>query len=173
MSETLSESIYIRPATLSDAEGIAQVHIRAWQESYKHIFPEKYLQSLSYPTRLEFRQKMFAEPLPRELHLVAIEGAQVVGFCDAGPRNSPESSEPGEIYAIYLLESHKNHGIGTKLMDMVHAFLVERELTPYVVWVLEDNIAACRFYEFRGGKSAHVRYDCRGLKAKVLGYVFE
>lgn len=173
MSEDLSESIYIRHATLADAAGIAQVHIRAWQESYQHIFPQEYLQSLSYTTRLEFRQKMFAEPLPHELHLVAIEGDEVVGFCDAGPRLSQESNEPGEVYAIYLLESHKNKGIGTKLMDMTQAFLVEKELTPYVVWVLEENTPACRFYESRGGKSTHVRYDCRGQKAKVLGYVFE
>lgn len=168
----LSESIRIRPATLADAETIARVHIQAWQESYRHIFAHEYLESLSYSDRLEFRKRMLAEPSPKELHLVVVDGDHIIGFCDAGPRHSVESTEPGEVYAIYLLESHKNQGIGTKLIQMAHEFLADRGFTPYVVWVLEENTSACRFYESRGGKSTHIRYDCRGQKAKVLGYVF-
>lgn len=41
-------TIEIRPATLADAEAIVRVHVTAWQESYKGIIEQSYLDKLSY-----------------------------------------------------------------------------------------------------------------------------
>lgn len=53
----------------------------------------------------------------------------------------------GEIYAIYLLDEFKRHGIGKTLLNYINRHLKQHLLTPYVTWVLEENKTACQFYE--------------------------
>ena len=48
----------IREAKTGDVEGIAQVHVKAWQESYKDILPKEYLEGISYGQRLELRKQI-------------------------------------------------------------------------------------------------------------------
>ncbi|KAF0820926.1 MULTISPECIES: hypothetical protein [unclassified Cytobacillus] len=43
----------IRAAELSDAEGIAKVHVDSWRTTYKDIIPENFLENLSYQSREE------------------------------------------------------------------------------------------------------------------------
>ncbi|MBS0351613.1 MAG: hypothetical protein JSR33_10615 [Proteobacteria bacterium] len=38
----------IRRATLEDAEKIAEIHVRAWQESYQDIIDQNYLEAISF-----------------------------------------------------------------------------------------------------------------------------
>lgn len=46
-------SVSIREATLQDAADIARVHIMAWQETYRGIAPQTYLDSLDINERIE------------------------------------------------------------------------------------------------------------------------
>ena len=39
--------MFLRPAVLSDANAIAEVHVRAWRETYRGIMPDKVLDELS------------------------------------------------------------------------------------------------------------------------------
>jgi len=37
----------IRAALPTDAQGIAQVHVRSWQQAYRELLPSDFLDSLS------------------------------------------------------------------------------------------------------------------------------
>lgn len=58
--------------------------------------------------------------------------------------------ETGEIYAIYILKEYYEQKVGYKLMTAALEMLSEyREI---VVWVLEGNHRAIKFYERCGFK---------------------
>ena len=44
----MKSEVTIRPAEISDALGIARVHVNAWRETYKGIIPDSVLDALSY-----------------------------------------------------------------------------------------------------------------------------
>lgn len=142
----------IRAATLEDAERIAHIHVMAWQESYKGIINQNYLDTISFSERLAFRKKILTHPKPKQINLVAVQNNQIIGFCDAGVAFDSSEAYRGEIYAIYLLNEFKRYGVGKSLLNHINKHLKEHLLTPYVTWVLKENKIACRFYEKCGGQ---------------------
>jgi ribosomal protein S18 acetylase RimI-like enzyme len=169
----MDNQIVIRPAGFEDAEAIAQIHVKAWQESYKDIISSTYLNALSYRKRLNLRRKILAHHKTESLHLVALVDGEVAGFCDAGPSFGESTETPGELYAIYVLDKYKGKGVGTELMKEVEKFFIERVYSSYFVWILEDNKPACNFYEKRGGTVTATKTENIGdQQLKALGYVF-
>ncbi|WP_306428702.1 hypothetical protein [Robertmurraya siralis] len=49
----------IREATLSDAEGIAKVHVDSWRTTYKGIVSDVFLEQLSYKKELNPGSKIY------------------------------------------------------------------------------------------------------------------
>ena len=62
---------------------------------------------------------------------------------DAGP-------ECGEVSAIYALADAWGRGVGRALMDAALAGLASGGFTEVMLWVLEGNERAIRFYERAG-----------------------
>ncbi len=129
----------VRKAELSDASAVASVHVRSWQAAYRGVIPDSVLDSLS----VEARTSLWEHHIPSGRVWVALAGSEVVGFASAGP--SRESDASSELYAIYLLPSAWSTGLG---MSLATAAL--EDLTDVIVWVLEDNPRARRFYERLG-----------------------
>jgi hypothetical protein len=95
-------NLTITHATPADAEDIARIHHAAWQESYKGIIDQSYLDALCYDDFLARRRRILNSPQTDGIHLVA-KCPQSVGFCDAGV--SRTHGYKGEIYAIYVLNA--------------------------------------------------------------------
>lgn len=51
--------IKIRKAIVTDAKGIAKVHVDSWKTTYANILPDEYLNHLSY----ESREQMWANAI--------------------------------------------------------------------------------------------------------------
>jgi ribosomal protein S18 acetylase RimI-like enzyme len=105
------------------------------------------------------------------LHLVAFDTTygEIVGFCDAG--RSRRGPWAGEIYTLYLLDHAKRHGLGRQLFDRARAYFGGRSL---VIWVLEDNHHARRFYEALGGRAgARIQSRVGGATVTEQSYVWE
>lgn len=134
----------IRQATVDDAEAIANVHVSAWQETYRGIIPDDYLNQLS----TEKRTAAWRELLVGGLVFVAVDAKGLIGFAH-GKQNQSESTE-GELSAIYLLRSYQGRGIGRALVNRVVRQLEEHGVTSLIIAVLADN-PACHFYERLGG----------------------
>ena len=80
------------------------------------------------------------------------EGGDVVGFAAAGPESEGDRIYRGELYAIYLLEEFQRMGLGHRLVSCVTQRLLADGFSSMLLWALEDNHPACRFYESLGGK---------------------
>jgi GNAT superfamily N-acetyltransferase len=141
----------IRAATLADAEAIARVYVDSWRSSYRGILPDALLDRIDVGQRTASRRRILRDAAG--LNLVAYETThrELVGLCDAGPSRRP-GPWAGEVYAIYLLHHARRHGLGRDFFARVMAWLRARQMTSMIVWVLENNPHARRFYEALGGR---------------------
>lgn len=131
------ERVMIRKALPEDARGIAKVHVDSWRTTYKHIFPEDYLQSLTY----ESREKLWKSVIPNGYVYVAenLQG-EIVGFSSGGKeRTGDYPGYEGELYAIYLLQEYQGKGIGRQLVKpLIEQFTIDG-INSMTVLVLEEN----------------------------------
>ncbi|MGH9895299.1 MAG: GNAT family N-acetyltransferase [bacterium] len=139
----------VRHAVSTDAERIGEIHIRSWQKAYPGILPADFLASLSVAARVEHWRADLVSMAERNLALVIEEGWSVLGFARLAP--SADGSD-GEVQAIYLDPDHWRQGLGRVLMTAAEEALAEQGWNEAILWVLEENESARRFYEAMGWK---------------------
>jgi len=154
------DDVTIRPAAEDDAAGIAQVHVRSWQEAYEGIVPEAYLASLDVEQRArEWATYLREGPSDQVLTWVAVSGVRLIGFVTVGPSRDEDAARGDrEIYSIYLDPGTWGHGVARDLMRTVIDAVGAK--TPISLWVLADNERARHFYRRHGFQADGVdRYD--------------
>jgi ribosomal protein S18 acetylase RimI-like enzyme len=132
----------IRRATVDDALELARVHADSWRAAYLDRF------------EYDWRERCFREALDRgveETYLVR-SGVQVVGFLTLGAARDPDldAERTGEIWGIYVSPDAWRRGIGRALEGKAERILRSRGYEDAVLWVLEGNARARRFYEAMG-----------------------
>jgi len=131
----------IRPGTPDDAEGVARVHVETWQAAYAYALPSEKLQALSVEGAV--RRHRTGPPA-----LVAERGGEILGFVDVGASRDPGTD--GELFAIYVHPEHWGTGVGRALIEAGEAELRKLGHEDAILWVLDDNPRARRFYELAG-----------------------
>jgi GNAT superfamily N-acetyltransferase len=163
----------VREATLDDAEGIARAHTASWQTSYRGILPDTVLDRIDIGQRAETRRRILRDRSIYQLVAYDITHGDIVGFCDAGParRHVPYA---GELYAIYLIDRAKRYGLGQEMMERVQAQLARDAMRSMIVWVLDNNHHARRFYEAMGGRmGSRLQSTVGGFPVIELSYVWD
>ena len=154
-------SIIIKPMeTEAEIRGKAYVHWKCWQETYRGMVSQAYLD--------RFTLEKSEENAFRWLDniLVAKDGERVIGFVGYGDHGA-EEPDVGEIFALYVLPEYQGMGIGWRLME---AGLKELSAFPKIcLWALRDNARAIRFYEkwgFRrdGAEKFVPRLEAAGIR---------
>jgi ribosomal protein S18 acetylase RimI-like enzyme len=161
----------IRKAVLTDAKGIARVHIDSWKTTYANIVPDEYLNSLVY----EGREQFWINKIPTGVVFVAENNeGEIVGFASGGiERSSKYNGFEGELYAIYILKEYQGYGIGRALVKPIIDEIKGMGLNSMLVLVLKDNISRL-FYEALGGKTIDtVEVEIGGKKLFELVYGWE
>jgi ribosomal protein S18 acetylase RimI-like enzyme len=163
--------LIVRPATLSDVEGIARAHVQAWRESYRELIPQATLDALSVEKRTAQWRHTLGNP-DRTTFVAEIDGA-VCGFVSGGGILWSGLSTGSEISALYLLDAVKRRGIGRALFRTGMIALAGRSFASTGLWVLTGNVPARRFYETMGGRAAETRIDRRdGFTLDETAYVW-
>ena len=133
--------IFIKPMETEDEiRGKAYVHWKSWQESYRGIVDQGYLDRMTV-SRCEEMASRYPENT-----LVAKDGARVIGFACAGAVNG--EIDAGEVYALYVLEEYQHQGIGYALMREALSLL--KGCRVVYLWAFKENAKAIRFYEHVG-----------------------
>ena len=140
----------IRPATLEDAERIAQVHTDTWRLTYRALLPDPALAELAPDVQRERWEQSLSQP-KRTGTLVAEEDDEIIGFASFGPEPGNDYHYQGELYAIYVLPAYQQRGIGAQLLADAARGLLERGLPNMMAWVLSSNPAR-QWCEKRGGR---------------------
>jgi ribosomal protein S18 acetylase RimI-like enzyme len=157
----------IRPASPGDALAIETIRVRGWRSAYRHVFPPADLDALGIdPER--WRARILVPP-PGWTTIVCEDNGAVVGFASTGP--SRDEDEAGELYAIYVEPEAWSTGAGRALLQAAEDALVA-EYGSALLWVLEDNPRARRFYERAGWAPDGVRKaeERFGVRAAEVRY---
>jgi GNAT superfamily N-acetyltransferase len=163
----------VREATLDDAEGIARAHTASWQTSYRGILPDTVLDRIDVGQRAETRRRILRDRSIHQLVAYDVTHGDIVGFCDAGParRHVPYA---GELYAIYFVDRAKRYGLGQEMIERVQAYFAREAMRSMIVWVLDNNHHARRFYEAMGGRmGSRLQSTVGGFPVIELSYVWD
>ncbi|MBM7583943.1 L-amino acid N-acyltransferase YncA [Bacillus pakistanensis] len=158
----------IRAAKLSDASGIAKVHVDSWRTTYRNIIPDEFLNNLSY----QRREELWSSNIPKGNVFVAENNeGKIVGFSSGGKERSGKYKEyQGELSSIYILKEFQGQGIGKSLAKPVIKELEKLGINTMLVFVLEDNNSRL-FYEAMGGKIIDkIEVEIAGKKLNELVY---
>lgn len=163
----------IRPATITDAELIARVHVESWRTTYTGLLPQSYIDQLT----LERRTAYWTASLQREgslrgTFIACDEWGNVVGFVGCGPIRGQIGAFDGEIYVIYLLESAQRLGYGRALLSAAATHLTALGLESMMLWVLQDNPNARGFYAAMGGIDLDMvrTEEVHGVRVNEMAY---
>jgi GNAT superfamily N-acetyltransferase len=137
----------VRRARPDDAAAIAEVHVRTWQEAYEHVFGAERLASVTVAQRLPMWRQILDDPAQTAL-VAENEAGRIVGWCTVAP--SRDADADGELWGIYVLSEAWGSGVGSALMAAGIDALRESGYREVILWVLEDNPRARRFYEREG-----------------------
>jgi ribosomal protein S18 acetylase RimI-like enzyme len=154
----------VRAAETADALGIAAVHVKASLETYSGIIPDRVLAAFTVDRRAATWHGVLSDPATYYSSAVFVterDGA-IVGFgCCGMQRTEMLKAEgyDGEISSIYVLRSSQRRGLGLALMRTMGQEMQRRQLQGASLWVLRENIGACRFYEAIGGEIVGEKED--------------
>jgi ribosomal protein S18 acetylase RimI-like enzyme len=136
----------VRRARLDDAAAIAEVHVRTWQVAYEHVFGAERLAGIDLAGR-EGLARRFATDAAYDA-FVAEDDGRIVGFVACGVPEEP--GEQRELFAIYVLPESWGSAAASGLMHAALDAMQSRGVDDAILWVLDDNPRARRFYEREG-----------------------
>ena len=140
----------IRPASRTDLEAIATLHVSSWQSAYRGILPDSVLDRLNAADRVRDWSRWLGTPDARTF--AAIQRRQLVGFARVLPAGPAADAPPasGEISHLYVAPDSQSMGVGQALLARSLEDIVARGFERAVLWVLEKNYRARAFYERAG-----------------------
>ena len=144
----------VRPATLADAAAIGLVHVRSWQSAYRGKMPRGYLDGLDPARRSQAWRRSIEQTDPSRdgILVVGAEDGAIAGFASFGPSRDGDTDPrvTGEVFAIYADPDAWGTGTGRALMAGAVAELARLGHADAILWVLDTNDRARRFYALAG-----------------------
>lgn len=144
--------VRVRRATPDDAREIAKIHVVSWRAAYRGIFPDEVLDTLSVEGRTREWTEWLAPGAERSFTLVAEVHGTVQGFATLETPSQDEEDEHwvGMLRALYLPRSAWGTGVGVALLHSAAAEMHAAGCREAVLWMLEGNDRAARFYRREG-----------------------
>jgi GNAT superfamily N-acetyltransferase len=110
----------VRTAQPDDAASIASVQAAAWRATYGNVLPADVLEDLDSPAvHDQWREAVTTPPSARHRVLVAMTGADVVGFAAIGPSEDSDlvAMVDAEMSALCVLPDRVREGHGSRLVN--------------------------------------------------------
>lgn len=166
----------VRRARPGDAEEIARINVEGWRASYRGIVSGAALAELDVQRVAEEYRGVIDMPDPVAVFL-AVCGKRIAAFCGVCPARdasaTPTPRRTGKIAALYadppLLGTgagHAAHGEGVR-------HLAAAGFEHAVLWGMQDNAPARRFYEHHGWTcdSVHGRHTLACTQNETVSQV--
>ncbi len=139
----------LRPAEPADALDVARVNVRSWQQAYRFLLPDDYLDQLRPEDGAQ--RYDFANPDPRAPYtIVAVDSGSIVGFATTSASRDEDLPKHGELLALYVDPGYWGRRIGAALIASARARLCELGFRKALLWMLQGNLRADRFYQIDG-----------------------
>ena len=167
-------NLIYRKATSKDIEPIAQLHARSWQQTYRGIYTDNYLDNEVVNDRQSVWKERLTSRTPNQWVLVATdETSAIKGFVSVYGDQDPQWG--ALVDNLHVQAEIKGQGVGAALLIKA-ADHIEQEfpLSGMFLWVYEANSHATAFYERLGGvKQELVTREIKGKDpANTLRYIW-
>jgi GNAT superfamily N-acetyltransferase len=151
-----------RIAGPEDAHAIATIRILGWQQAYRGLVGDEFLDAMSVQADTERWSAMLLEQNRHARTLVVERDSEVVGFASIGPYRTVDLEAAydvtslavpgtvGELYACYVHPSVWGLGAADTLMRSVLDELGTDGWRTVRLWLLDGNPRAHRFYARHG-----------------------
>jgi ribosomal protein S18 acetylase RimI-like enzyme len=148
----------LRRARAADADLIADLHTASWRTAYRGLVLDRFLDSgLAQQRRRHWRATM-AGTRPRDLVLIAEDGKGPAGFISVWVRRG----SPAFIDNLHAHPARRRQGVGSFLMKEAARLLAALGQRAAYLWVLDNNLAARRFYAAIGGATVLREFEMFG-----------
>jgi GNAT superfamily N-acetyltransferase len=165
----------LREARRGDEFAVAEVHVRAWQEAYRGIMAAEFLEALD-PSERAASYTFEADEAGAPTTVIAVGGVagdgddpsltnrevrsgsspspgeRVLGFVTYAASRDADAPGLGEVVALYVDPDQYGGGVGRLLMAEARRRLRDAGYSEALLWVLDGNDRAARFYEREGWK---------------------
>lgn len=169
--EILKNQILIRKVKYEDIEQIVDINIKDWKKCYRGTIEDIVLDNLSKNEKIEKWKKRFNVGNV----IVAEKDGTILGYCRYDDNVIDENNNiDSEIIALYVDCDKLGSGVGRKLIEYVIEDLKNKDRTKMIIWCLEKNINARKFYERMGGKLIENQkyFEKNGKQYKEVGYTY-
>ena len=162
--------IIIRPLTENDDPlEISNIYEQSWKHAYKGIVPQEFLDSIPHG---KWVKSLGAKD---RTHFAAELEEKLIGTASVCPSRWENHRDCGEIVSIYFLPEHMGKGYGRALLERCIGELEKQGFDRIILWVLEENSRARRFYEKNGFvcTGEFIEDNIGGKPLREVLYVFE
>ncbi|MGD1857742.1 MAG: GNAT family N-acetyltransferase [Leptolyngbyaceae cyanobacterium] len=141
--------LHTQEITASDSDTIARVHALSWQDSYRGILRDSYLDGPIFEERLALWEKRLLEPASGDMGFLALSETIPVGFIFACAGHDIHRGT--FLDNLHVLPEERGKGIGKKLLRALTSSLISKGYEEGIyLWVFEDNYRTRKFYERLG-----------------------
>lgn len=162
--------IKIRQAKIEDIEAISNIKVKGWQNAYRGIIDNEYLDNMNVEHVIIKNRENFN----KQNFIVAEMNQTVVGFCVYSYNCENNTDADCELIGIYVKPELKRNGIGRELIKYVIDECKNAGRRKLILWCLKKNYLAREFYEAMGGIATNIRWMSIGEKQyEMISYLYE
>lgn len=167
----IENSYYIRLNRIEDQEGMARIKVDCWQDTYKNIIDQSYLDSLNYEIQTNKYIDSFDEYKNMVLVAEDVNDHKIIGYsCFSTDANEYADAE---LISLYIDKNYSRQGVGTSLLRETIKELKKYNKKTMMLWCIKENKNAIKFYEKMGGIKAFDKMAKIGDKVyQEYGYLF-
>lgn len=146
----IEREIELRPPRPADVEGFAELHARVWRATYRGLMPDEVVDGLSAEAFRPVWESVTAAyaagtvPADGRGFLVALAGAEPLGFCMHGPARDEDAPCSHQVWSLNVAPERHGTGLADQLLT---ASIGDRAA---YLWVAQGNARAVGFYERHG-----------------------
>ena len=142
--------VEIHKAQLQDLEQLQQICVKTYSQNFAHHWNEGGLDWYLGQQFSSGQLRQAIESSETDYYLIFRDNLPV-GFCKLGYSSAIEPAESWlELEKIYVLPTEKGNGIGKTVLDMVIDIAQQKRKKQLILYVIDTNQAAIRFYERNG-----------------------
>lgn len=144
--------VILRHATPADAPAIAALHVAVWRATYRGIATREAFEKLDEQARFARWTEMLGRPATHSVTVLAEAAGELAGFATlAGSSEQVFAGRP-EVKFLYVAMTHREQGVGRRLMAAMAAEARRRGATGLALGVVTANAPALAFYARLGGR---------------------
>ncbi|MGY1653808.1 N-acetyltransferase family protein [Geodermatophilus sp. SYSU D01119] len=148
---TGSAEVSVRPALPSDAADVARVQELAWRSAPAGAVPGAVLESWdAAAAAASWAAAISDPPSPGHAVLVALDGAQVVGFAAVAPAEADAAGPVTELVLVLVEPRWGRRGHGSRLLAAVADRAVAAGAVRLLTWLAEHDTVTAGFLESAG-----------------------